>query len=67
MKRFLAFAGLVMATLALARVQAVQRIVIIGDSTVSTYAGSKYPWAGWGQELALFEADAELGGLDGGG
>lgn len=54
MKRFVAFAGLVLATLALARAQAVQRIVIIGDSTVSTYAGSKYPWAGWGQELALF-------------
>lgn len=28
-----------------------QRIVIIGDSTVSEYAASKYPQAGWGQTL----------------
>jgi len=31
-----------------------QRIVIIGDSTVCNYAASAYPWAGWGQELALY-------------
>jgi len=31
-----------------------QRIVIIGDSTVCNYAASKYPWAGWGQELSLY-------------
>jgi len=54
MKRFVGFAGLALATLALARSQATQRIVIIGDSTVCNYPTSKYPWAGWGQELALF-------------
>lgn len=31
-----------------------QRIVVIGDSTVCNYAASKYPWAGWGQELSLY-------------
>lgn len=31
-----------------------QRIVIIGDSTVCNYAASKYPQAGWGQELAHY-------------
>lgn len=31
-----------------------QRIVIIGDSTVCNYAASKYPQAGWGQELSLY-------------
>jgi len=31
-----------------------QRIVLIGDSTVCNYAASKYPWAGWGQELSLY-------------
>jgi len=30
------------------------RIVVIGDSTVSTYAASKYPWAGWGQVLGCY-------------
>lgn len=31
-----------------------QRIVVIGDSTVCNYAASKYPQAGWGQELSLY-------------
>ena len=30
------------------------RIIIIGDSTVMTYAASKYPWAGWGQEIGYY-------------
>jgi len=30
------------------------KIYIIGDSTVCNYAASKYPWAGWGQELSYF-------------
>lgn len=29
-------------------------IYIIGDSTVCNYAASKYPWAGWGQELPIY-------------
>jgi lysophospholipase L1-like esterase len=29
-------------------------IVVIGDSTVSTYKASQYPWTGWGQVLALY-------------
>jgi lysophospholipase L1-like esterase len=54
MKRFVAFAGLALAAFAWARAQAVQRIVIIGDSTVMSYAASKYPMAGWGQVLGLY-------------
>lgn len=30
------------------------RIVVIGDSTVSTYKASQYPWAGWGQVLQYY-------------
>ena len=37
-----------------AATQSPQRIVIIGDSTVCNYASSAYPWAGWGQEIALY-------------
>lgn len=54
MSKWWGFAGLGMAALVMARTAAVQRIVIIGDSTVCNYAASKYPWAGWGQELSLF-------------
>jgi len=54
MNKWWGFAGLGMAALVMARTAAVQRIVIIGDSTVCNYAESKYPWAGWGQELSLF-------------
>ncbi|MBK8800461.1 MAG: rhamnogalacturonan acetylesterase [Fibrobacteres bacterium] len=43
-----------LAGLAWAATAGVQRIVVIGDSTVSTYAASKYPQAGWGQLLALY-------------
>lgn len=44
---------LALAALAWAQSAAV-RIVVIGDSTVSNYAASKYPMAGWGQVLSLF-------------
>jgi len=30
------------------------RIVVIGDSTVSTYKDNQYPWSGWGQELVHY-------------
>jgi lysophospholipase L1-like esterase len=30
------------------------RIIVIGDSTASSYGASAYPQAGWGQELGLF-------------
>ena len=30
------------------------KIFTIGDSTVSNYNSSQYPWAGWGQELNYF-------------
>ncbi|QQS03803.1 MAG: rhamnogalacturonan acetylesterase [Fibrobacterota bacterium] len=39
---------------AYAATTSVQRIVLIGDSTVATYAVSKYPMAGWGQVLGQF-------------
>lgn len=54
MKRVLVTIGLATAAIVLARTAATQRIFVIGDSTVCNYAASKYPWAGWGQELALF-------------
>lgn len=54
MKRFVAFAGLALAAFAWARSQAVQRIVLIGDSTVMSYAASKHPMAGWGQVFGLY-------------
>ena len=54
MKRTIVVAALGIAAIALARTAATQRIFVIGDSTVCNYAASKYPWAGWGQELALF-------------
>ncbi|MCB9495515.1 MAG: rhamnogalacturonan acetylesterase [Fibrobacteria bacterium] len=54
MNKALGWSILALSALVLARAQAVQRIVVIGDSTVSSYAGSKYPWAGWGQVLVHF-------------
>lgn len=54
MNKFLGIAALGLAALALARTTAVQRIVLIGDSTVMTYAASKAPMAGWGQVLGLY-------------
>jgi lysophospholipase L1-like esterase len=36
---------------AIASGAATVRVVLIGDSTMCTYAASKYPWKGWGQEL----------------
>jgi lysophospholipase L1-like esterase len=40
--------------LALASTSAVQRIVLIGDSTVADYPASQAPMTGWGQVLARF-------------
>ena len=54
MKRNIVVVALGVAAIALARTAATQRIFVIGDSTVCNYAASKYPWAGWGQELAFF-------------
>lgn len=54
MKKFLGIAALGLAALALAKTTAVQRVVLIGDSTVMTYAASKAPMAGWGQVLGLY-------------
>ena len=54
MKRSIGIVALGIAAMALARTAATQRIFVIGDSTVCNYAASKYPWAGWGQELSLF-------------
>ena len=48
-----ALLGLALGSIAWAQVASV-RIVIIGDSTVCNYAASKYPWAGWGQEIGLY-------------
>ena len=54
MNKIMGIAALGLAALALARTTAVQRIVLIGDSTVMTYAASKAPMAGWGQVLGLY-------------
>jgi|GEM_PF-871177 len=53
-KQWAVFVGVLVTLTWAATLVAVQRIVIIGDSTVCNYAGSKYPWAGWGQELSLY-------------
>jgi lysophospholipase L1-like esterase len=53
-RRFIpALLGLALGTVVWGQVASV-RIVIIGDSTVCNYAASKYPWAGWGQEIGLY-------------
>lgn len=45
---------LLLTVAALAATTSVQRIILIGDSTVASYPASKYPMAGWGQVLGNF-------------
>ena len=54
MNKILGIVALGLAALVLARTTAVQRIVLIGDSTVTNYAASKSPMAGWGMFLGLY-------------
>lgn len=54
MNKITGIVALGLAALVLARTTAVQRIVLIGDSTVTNYAASKAPMAGWGMFLGLY-------------
>jgi lysophospholipase L1-like esterase len=38
----------------------IRKIHLIGDSTVSNYNGSQYPFMGWGQVLQLFFEDSSI-------